>query len=353
MRKTLLSRILALSLAIAIFASMSFSVDAAELSERHAIAQTKKELIADGFPEAAMPLLEKSDFNLYAREAIQCETSLYTIDELTSIEYYTNASRQQLLKDGYTEEQISEISANLDKLRNLSDKELANQYGRDEQEIKLLRMALAENDVAPLAIESDDLVTSSGTIGTNKLEIATLVQNQSNDSHAIAEVKKVISKRQEVIYLVGAEFSWQKRPVWTVSTDHIALGWNKSLSATGYGGIIMYKTNLQNDQYVMKGVSYTPYAGNGVKFSFKQLAWDSNYNVDAVIDGGMVTCAVFEERRQNLTAQLVVQYEHSRPGITGGSISVSSAGTIAISVGAGLISDFSVSNSNTSEYFSI
>lgn len=106
-------------------------------------------------------------------ESVSLQTVVSPIDELSMMELLVNATDEQLRCIGFSEEDIMMNRQMITSMRALTNEELAEYYGKNDEEIKLLRMAMEQQSdyQSPEQVKQEDQVTTS-TISTSTLKYA-------------------------------------------------------------------------------------------------------------------------------------------------------------------------------------
>lgn len=80
-------------------------------------------------------------------ESVSLQTVVSPIDELSMMELLVNATDEQLRCVGFREEDIMMNRQMITSMRAMTNEELAEYYGKNDEEIKLLRMAMEQQSV--------------------------------------------------------------------------------------------------------------------------------------------------------------------------------------------------------------
>ena len=147
-------------------------------------------------------------------ESVSLQTVVSPIDELSMMELLVNATDEQLRCIGFREEDIMMNRQIITSMRALTNEELAEYYGKNDEEIKLLRMAMEQQSdyQSPEQVKQEDQVTTS-TISTSTLKYAWVIYDNR------AETKKPVS------YFVHIGFQWNGHPSVTFLKDKIGISW--------------------------------------------------------------------------------------------------------------------------------
>ena len=147
-------------------------------------------------------------------ESVSLQTVVSPIDELSMMELLVNATDEQLRCIGFSEEDIMMNRQMITSMRALTNEELAEYYGKNDEEIKLLRMAMEQQSdyQSPEQVKQEDQVTTS-TISTSTLKYAWVIYDNR------AETKKPVS------YFVHIGFQWNGHPSVTFLKDKIGISW--------------------------------------------------------------------------------------------------------------------------------
>ena len=96
-------------------------------------------------------------------ESVSLQTVVSPIDELSMMELLVNATDEQLRCVGFREEDIMMNRQMITSMRAMTNEELAEYYGKNDEEIKLLRMAMEQQSdyQSPEQVKQEDQVTTS------------------------------------------------------------------------------------------------------------------------------------------------------------------------------------------------
>lgn len=241
-------------------------------------------------------------------EAVSIHTVVSSIDELSALESLANATDEQLRNSGLSEEDIVVNQQVVERIRAMTNEELAEYYGRSDEEIKLLRMAMEQQEdfQSPRHIEEVDKVTiSASTISTSTLKYAWVIYDNRS------ETGKAVS------YFVHIGFQWMSDPIVSVLKDKIAISWGCDLDSMSESCEVILRGPEQNSPRTAQ-MEVVP--NKGLIFTFWQRA--SHGLFFDLISSGYAACTVFQNSRRNLSARIISQYGHGVFTITGGGVSI-------------------------------
>ena len=227
-------------------------------------------------------------------ESVSLQTVVSPIDELSMMELLVNATDEQLRCIGFSEEDIMMNRQMITSMRALTNEELAEYYGKNDEEIKLLRMAMEQQSdyQSPEQVKQEDQVTTS-TISTSTLKYAWVIYDNR------AETKKPVS------YFVHIGFQWNGHPSVTFLKDKIGISWGCDMDSMAETCEVVL-TGI-NGSSIRKGeMEVVP--NKGLIFTFWQRAVHG-LGFD-LISSGYAACTVFQNSRRDLSARIESKYGH-------------------------------------------
>ena len=253
-------------------------------------------------------------------ESVSLQTVVSPIDELSMMELLVNATDEQLRCIGFSEEDIMIHRQMITSMRALTNEELAEYYGKNDEEIKLLRMAMEQQSdyQSPEQVKQEDQVTTS-TISTSTLKYAWVIYDNR------AETKKPVS------YFVHIGFQWNGHPSVTFLKDKIGISWGCDMDSMAETCEVVL-TGI-NGSSIRKGeMEVVP--NKGLIFTFWQRAVHG-LGFD-LISSGYAACTVFQNSRRDLSARIESKYGHGVFTVTGGGVSIGvGEGGVGIDFGFG------------------
>lgn len=253
-------------------------------------------------------------------ESVSLQTVVSPIDELSMMELLVNATDEQLRCIGFSEEDIMMNRQMITSMRALTNEELAEYYGKNDEEIKLLRMAMEQQSdyQSPEQVKQEDQVTTS-TISTSTLKYAWVIYDNR------AETKKPVS------YFVHIGFQWNGHPSVTFLKDKIGISWGCDMDSMAETCEVVL-TGI-NGSSIRKGeMEVVP--NKGLIFTFWQRAVHG-LGFD-LISSGYAACTVFQNSRRDLSARIESKYGHGVFTVTGGGVSIGvGEGGVGIDFGFG------------------
>ena len=255
-------------------------------------------------------------------ESVSLQTVVSPIDELSMMELLVNATDEQLRCIGFSEEDIMMNRQMITSMRALTNEELAEYYGKNDEEIKLLRMAMEQQSdyQSPEQVKQEDQVTTS-TISTSTLKYAWVIYDNR------AETKKPVS------YFVHIGFQWNGHPSVTFLKDKIGISWGCDMDSMAETCEVVL-TGI-NGSSIRKGeMEVVP--NKGLIFTFWQRAVHG-LGFD-LISSGYAACTVFQNSRRDLSARIESKYGHGVFTVTGGGVSIGvGEGGVGIDFGFGFL----------------
>lgn len=293
----------------------SYAVTGEHFSSALTVKQAEDIMVDFGYPRDLCDVMDDGDKLELALqiqnnpESVQLNVISVPIDELSLIELIVNSTDEELLKEGMTEEDIKVNKQNLHQIGLMTDKELMEKYQRNEEEIKLLRMATEKKDgyQKPKKVEDKNKVTTSNISTTTMSYAQTVSDNKA-------------STRKAVSYAVKITFKWSRSPAITFLKDKIAVSWGCDLNSMSEKGTIKFTGNGGST----RNADVEVLANRGLIFSFWQRAvhgfgWD-------LLSSGTINFTVFQNSKRNLSAALISQYGHGIATITGAGVSIGKDG---------------------------
>lgn len=280
--------------------------------QKKAVANAESMMVDFGYPDDLLHTM-KDDQKLALATQIENDpgsvfvnTVVSPIDELKILEILANHEYSELRSFGLEEEDIAINRQMVDRIQTMTGEELAKCYGRSDEEIKLLKMAVEQqaDHQSPEQIEEEDKVTAS-TIGTSTLKYTWVIYDNR------AETKKPVS------YFVHIGFQWTKNPMVTVLKDKIAISWGCDLDSMSESCEVVLSGPEQSSNRTAQ-MEVVP--NKGLIFTFWQRAPHGLF-FDA-ISSGYAACTVFQNSRRNLSARIASQYGHGVFTVTGGGVSI-------------------------------
>lgn len=207
-------------------------------------------------------------------------------------------------------------------MRAMTNEELAEYYGKNDEEIKLLRMAMEQQSdyQSPEQVKQEDQVTTSASlISTSTLKYAWVIYDNR------AETKKPVS------YFVHIGFQWNVHPSVTFLKDKIGISWGCDMDSMAETCEVVL-TGI-NGSSIRKGeMEVVP--NKGLIFTFWQRAVHG-LGFD-LISSGYAACTVFQNSRRDLSARIESKYGHGVFTVTGGGVSIGvGEGGVGIDFGFG------------------
>ena len=255
-------------------------------------------------------------------ESVSLQTVVSPIDELSMMELLVNATDEQLRCVGFREEDIMMNRQMITSMRAMTNEELAEYYGKNDEEIKLLRMAMEQQSdyQSPEQVKQEDQVTTSASlISTSTLKYAWVIYDNR------AETKKPVS------YFVHIGFQWMSDPIVSVLKDKIAISWGCDMDSMNE----MCEVELRGpNQSSVRTAQMEVVPNKGLVFTFWQRA--SHGLFFDLISSGYAACTVFQNSRRDLSARIESKYWHGVFTVTGGGVSIGvGEGGVGIDFGFG------------------
>ncbi len=189
-------------------------------------------MLQNGFTQVEVELFSKDlkkdtvETLLINPNDVQIEISVTEIDELQSIETFVNTPVEVYLNAGVAQEEIDMVNDLIEGWRSSSDEELMKRYNRNQEEIKLLRMASTPDEDYVKKEFDSTIVTSSDSISASKLYFSTTA------------TRKISSNK--FYYQVTNTFEWHTFPFIDILTDKIANAWGGDMYTSNESSILTY-----------------------------------------------------------------------------------------------------------------
>lgn len=279
--------------------------------------------------------LELAQSVLVNPDNVDYSETVSEVDEIMAIETVVNSSDDELLACGMEEDDVVNAREIVDELMSMNDEEIKESYGRNDEQIKLLRVALEESDDYYVKNPESTVVSSSGNISTSQLTFTlTTVDTRSSTCKAVS-------------YWVGTYFRWNQEPYFQ-GQDEIAMCWggnlnskdlsrdyynNGDLRATG-NGTNYAKVTAPNwlAGTVCGTISQTVNAGIVYKLD-KGIVISTGPTLTVPISYGYTYHTLYQEKRQGYSTKVLAQYGHRVPSFWVSSFSFTSLPSINIGEG--------------------
>ena len=148
--------------------------------------------------------------------SISVSSTVMEVDNLGEIDIFVNSAYEDLISMGLTDEDISQINAQIKLYNDMTDKQLVDNLGFDKVELRLFRDALTKDDDYDLKL-TDENVTASGSITTSEMTF----------TQSVTDTSKPLSP--DVHYRVGVYFNWKDRFITTAFDDKVVVAWGGNL----------------------------------------------------------------------------------------------------------------------------
>lgn len=239
-------------------------------------------------------------------EKIQMQISTTEIDEISTIEYVVNSSDKDLMKDGFDEKDILKLRKKIDEVNKMSDKEIEENFGKSNAEIKIWRRALKKNPNYKKTKKEGNIVTTSGTISSSDLTYSQTVYDNSN------------STGKAVSYRAYSTFNWHDTYFWDTFMDQVVFGWGGNLATDDISHSVTYTSGKD---YIWNNQIESP-ANAGLKFEAYQSTFDPSYSQ---IKSGYTGVTLYQNQIQNYDTKVLSSYGHKMLALAAG-IGVSASG---------------------------
>ena len=297
--------------------NLSAEVRNSDLSPIKVTGDNANSILSDfGYEEAfIVDLMEEEKINLATAilqnpDNVQVVQTVNHIDEISALEYIVNTTDEELTNQGMDQTELSYIRDNIENLRSMSDEQLKEKYKRNDEQVKLLRMALNENDNYYNKEITGTAVTSSGSITVSEMDFSlTKYDNRS-------------STCKPVSYRVLIHFNWNVIPLFAMR-DEIGLSWGGNLNSmdisreyfdsydrqfckTGTETDYRRETTF-NKKGALSGLTQTPNTGI--------LFWHEGASLliedtRSEINRGYLYVTLYQNQRQNYDTKALTRYGH-------------------------------------------
>lgn len=222
---------------------------------------------------------------------------------------------------GLDKESAKRIKQNINQQRELSEKELKEEYCLSDVEVMIFKNALCEHEnyVPPKKRERE--LSLSSTLSSSYINFYEIVLDQSS--------------KKSVQYNVSLSFNWLK-PCWNgMLDDTIAVSWGGKLNYKS--GTVSKKVYYKNFSGIYpawefvgkingtKSPSAEIAVNKGVKYSFPQQ-YDKWSLIETRIKEGLIQFQIGNDVRKNRSTQIKARYCHQIISLSSPSISLSGPG---------------------------
>lgn len=281
-RKNILSLILAISISLCSI----FNVSALSNEETLTNEQVDKILLDFGYDKDIIDIMtgkqELAEMILSEPESVTMNSSVSEFNELQYLEFIVNNTDDELIDYGMKQEEVEKNRALIEDLRNTSNGDLSKKLHRSNVDIKLVKMAIEPNDEYSNEYILNNNISTSGTIGTNKLTfVMTAIKNSRNTGKALS-------------YRVEADYKWNSWPI-MMEMDQIAFAWGGDLATLGWSSTIHMQDMVFHNNYKLRQayrVDENP-INTGLKFQIK--TWESCSNIGHMLLAGGDCCRFAEK----------------------------------------------------------
>lgn len=263
---------------------------------------------------------------------VESSNTLLTIDNISTLEYFTNTEDSELIQEGYGEEEINNIRDKIDYIDNLSKNEVKDKYNVSSSEYKMIKKALETNPEYEVNDDSGEkTVTTSGSIATSKM------------SFGMTKVNNSTSKAPS--YNITVTYNW-KSPYFVDSfSDNIGIAWGGGLNSKNISSTAKYYagnwyTGKYNSLKYTKSWSKSETPNKGIVFSTAQaraVATQQNKT-------GTIKATLYQTKFKGYDTKVISQFAHKI--VTVSNITIS--GTPSITIGTGF--DKSAQKASTIKY---
>lgn len=339
MKKIFLSFLLLTSLVVSNFSTIVAKADTINDDTLNLLVQngftieTAEALPTDSRDEIAKKLLTNPDL-------VDISTSFLEVDTLSEIESFVSYTDEELISMGADESKIFIARDEINKIDNMSDKELRENYNYNDVEIKLFKKAIEngeniKNGKMKRTSKSDTSVNASGTIGTSKLSFTQSVTNNSTSTAPS--------------YRVENSFSWITPFQLSLYNDTVAVGWGGNLNLDPYsalGNVKYYApatnfTGWTNTLLATAAMGKKETVQKGMEYSFHQAK-------EGRVRSGYSTTSIYQTKFQGYDTNVVSLYAHRTVSLSA-SISITTSGG-SVSITASPAYDTSPQKSTTIRY---
>lgn len=298
-------------------------------------------LRAAGYEDYFIDELSDEELSEYADKitndpaSVGKEEFVFEVDNISEIQEFVNTSKEVLIAQGVTTDQIDSMQKDIDYIANSSPKELSDQYGVSSVEAKMLIEATQEDDeYKRLDCSNDNIATASGSISSSKLSFTMSYTNRGTSTPS---------------YNFTIAYNWKSPYVTQIYKDAIAVAWAGgfvsdylSSSANYYRGTVLQgwitnspvmmfdkNGNAKKTNYVTYPWSSEKEPNKGIKF-FVNQSRSVYQNTTASNKSGNVKFRLTSNTTggKNQTCEVVAQFAHRRFAVTP-SIGISTSGLTA------------------------
>jgi hypothetical protein len=228
-------------------------------------------------------------------ESISITRETTSIDEFSLMRECLYTPDSELLKKGYTNDQINIARDTARELLSMSTDEL-KQTGKNITSSQVKAQLGFDNGIMPMAISTTDLMTS------------------------LIVIKKAYSD-YPVHYTVYFSFEWQDVPLLTLD-DEIAVAWGGNLVANNYSSTFEYLYGVERNY--ASSVVESP-INAGAKYYFPLRAASGTTTAIPLIRG-VVSFELYQRSAAGLDSKVIAAYGHRILNILGPGISISTSG---------------------------
>lgn len=285
-----------------------------------------KNATALGFSQDLIEAMTEDDLILLYNavnngEEINVTTAVLEINSLQEIQDFLDYGVEKMIEEGNDKETVLEAQSKINKLFDLSDKELRIKEGLSIPEIKVLREIQRGTHETESNKRFD--VSASGDLSQTKCELA--VTKKSNPT-----------SDRPVQYTIMTTYTWHTVPFFTF-TDVLAYAWGGALNLDDNktSATVNYY-NLSNDGknfttlHAVRALTESEIVETiqtGVKFKIRMSKYEGR-----VAKSGNARATIYQKKKEGKESKLHVKYAHAKVAIVGG-ISISSAPAITIGTG--------------------
>lgn len=339
MKKKLLSFLLLTSLCVSSFNTVT--AKAATIND-----DTLNLLVQNGYTIETAEALPEDTRNEIAEnllnnpDLVDISTTFLEVDTLSEVESFVSHTDEELIDMGADKTNISANRNEINKMINMTDKDLREKYNYDDLEIKLFKKAVEngqniKNGKMKKPSKADTSVNASGTIASSKLSFT---QTRTNYSSSTAPN-----------YRIENSFSWITPFQLSLFNDTIVVAWGGGLNLDNYatlGNAKYYAPNNNLSAWTDKLLTTTAMSKDqtvqkGIKFNFHQAA-------QGRVRNGYSTATIYQTKFQGYDTNVVSMYAH-RLLQPNASISISASGA-SVSISASSSYDTSSQRSSTIRY---
>lgn len=279
-------------------------------------------LVKNGYTyDTASALTDKEAKAIYdainCGKEVQVDTCIFEIDNLEVIRNFLSMSDEELNSYGFSNEEIKTAKDEIISLATKSDKELIEDCGLNDVEVKLLKMIYCEYLNGELNSRPKEVnnVSASGTISSSKM---TYTQTATSNSSTLPN------------YTVNISYAWITPYQLAIFVDNIVVAWGGGLNSKDYNAVARYYnfTNTAWGTYregIGMGRDVTP--NTGIIFKLPQCVNTGKTK------SGSVSFTLYQTKKEGKETTLISNYCHKVIAVTGG-ISISASGP-SITIGTG------------------